>query len=172
MLPPMEVVIALGANLGDRAAHLLAARAAIEADAELHVIAASPVYETAPVGPPQPHYLNAALVVRTTLAPEAVLERCLTIERNLGRVRDVRWGPRTIDLDLLWADDGEGVPRVLSTDTLTLPHPHLSERAFALAPLLDVRPDLADRFEKTLEALGGRPFRAPVEGWTSRVPVQ
>jgi 2-amino-4-hydroxy-6-hydroxymethyldihydropteridine diphosphokinase len=107
--------------------------------------------------------------VRTALSPEDVLARCLAIERHLGRVRAVRWGPRTIDLDLLWADDGDGVPKIVSSETLTLPHPHLDERTFALAPLLDVRPDLGSRFEMTLETLGGRPERAPVEGWTSRV---
>ena len=167
MLPPMEVVIALGGNQGDRASFLTRARDAIEADAALDVIASSPLYETAPVGPPQPHYLNAALLVRTTLTPDAVLARCLAIERTLGRIRDVRWGPRTIDLDLLWADEGDGVPRVVSSDSLSQPHPHLGERAFALAPLLDVRPDLEARFGPTLDRLGGRPPTTAVKGWTS-----
>lgn len=172
MLPPMQVVIALGTNLGDRGAFLRSARAALEADPALRVLSASPVYETAPVGPPQPHYLNAALLVETALAPEAVLARCLAVERTLGRVRDVRWGPRTIDLDLLWADDGDGVPREVSTESLTIPHAHLAERTFALAPLLDVRPDLGPRFEEVLEALGGRPEARAVEGWTSRAGSQ
>lgn len=162
-----QIVIALGGNLGDREAFLIGARRAIETDPDMSVIAASEVYETPPVGPPQPHYLNAALLIRTTLAPITVLERCLAIERTLGRVRDQRWGPRTIDLDLLWADDDHGVPHIALTDALTLPHPHLSERAFALAPLLDVRPDLGSRFVDALNALGGRPSRAPVKGWTS-----
>jgi 2-amino-4-hydroxy-6-hydroxymethyldihydropteridine diphosphokinase len=162
----VDVVLALGTNLGDRAAHLLGARALLEAEPALSVVDASSVYETPPVGPPQPDYLNAALLVRTGLDAEAVLERCLAIERQLGRVRGERWGPRTIDLDLLWAEhDG----RVLSiaSPTLTLPHPHLAERSFALAPLLDVRPDLAPRFAPILAGLGGAPPRTPVKGWTS-----
>ncbi len=165
MLPAMQVVIALGGNLGDRETYLRDARAAIAA--ELEVIAASRVFETPPVGPPQPSYLNAALLVQTSLAPEEVLARCLAIEQMLGRVRRERWGPRTIDLDLLWADDGDGVARIVETPTLRLPHPHLSERSFALAPLLDVRPDLGSRFVQTLNALGGAPAAIHVEGWTS-----
>jgi 2-amino-4-hydroxy-6-hydroxymethyldihydropteridine diphosphokinase len=160
----MDVVVALGTNLGDRAQHLAEARTRLER--VLDVIAASEVYETPPLGPPQPDYLNAALLGETPLDPEDVLAHCLAVERALGRVRDLRWGPRTIDLDLLWADD-DGVVRVVSSPTLTLPHPHLSERAFALAPLLDVRPDLADRFTPVLDALGGRPCVVPVKGWTS-----
>jgi len=167
MLPPVEVVIALGGNLGDRGSYLVAAREALAEDPALEVIAASHVYETAPVGPPQPHYLNAALLVRTALDPEAVLTRCLAIERRLGRVRAERWGPRTIDLDLLWADEGDGAPHEVSSPTLSLPHPQLLHRAFALAPLSDVRPDLGSRFEKTLESLGQAPAVVPVEGWTS-----
>ena len=85
MLPRMEVVIALGANLGDREQHLLSARSALEADPDFELIAASDVYETEPVGPPQPRYLNAALLVRTALSPDTVLERCLGIERSLGQ---------------------------------------------------------------------------------------
>ena len=164
MLASVDVVIALGGNLGDRAQHLLDARAAIETMGRL--VDASAVYETAPLGPPQPDYLNAALRIETELDPETLLARCLDVERSLGRVRDRRWGPRTIDLDLLWADDARG-PCVVSSETLTLPHPHLAERAFALAPLLDVRPDLAPRFEWALESLGGRPRAITVKGWTS-----
>jgi 2-amino-4-hydroxy-6-hydroxymethyldihydropteridine diphosphokinase len=160
----MDVVVALGTNLGDREAHLVDARARLAQ--VLDVVAASEVYETPPLGPPQPDYLNAALLAETPLDPERVLAHCLAIERALGRVRDVRWGPRTIDLDVLWADD-DGGPRVVSSPTLTLPHPHLSERAFALAPLLDVRPDLDARFGPALAALGGRPCVVAVKGWTS-----
>lgn len=167
MLPAMQVVIALGSNLGDREATLLAARRALESDPDVALGDASHVYETPPVGPPQPDYLNAALLVATAISPQALLDRCLAIERSLGRVRSERWGPRTIDLDLLWADEGDGVPHVIATDTLTLPHPHLGERPFALAPLLDVRPDLTERFGARLEALGGRPGARPVKGWTS-----
>jgi len=163
----MQVVIALGTNLGDRAGYLRSARAAIESDPALTVLDASRVFETPPLGPPQPHYLNAALLVETRLPPVELLDRCLAIERDLGRVRGERWGPRTIDLDLLWADEGDGVAAIVSTATLTLPHPHLLERSFALGPLLDVRPDLRSRFAQTLDRIGGPPPEAPVEGWTS-----
>jgi 2-amino-4-hydroxy-6-hydroxymethyldihydropteridine diphosphokinase len=165
MLAAMQVVIALGSNLGDRTSYLREARAAIASGPR--VLAASRVFETPPVGPPQPDYLNAALLVETSLTPDEVLETCLAIERKLGRMRQERWGPRTIDLDLLWADDGDGIPRIVDTSTLQLPHPHLSERSFALAPLLDVRPDLGSRYGKTLNALGGPPPAVHVEGWTS-----
>jgi 2-amino-4-hydroxy-6-hydroxymethyldihydropteridine diphosphokinase len=163
----MQVVIALGGNVGDREGFLRDARRAIEKDADLEVLDASPIYETVAIGPPQGDYLNAALLVRTALSPEALLARCLAIEQRMGRARREKWGPRTLDLDLLWADDAEGVSQIVSTDTLTLPHPHLEERAFALAPLLDVRPDLGSRFGKTLESLGGAPPALPVKGWTS-----
>ena len=169
MLRAMDVVIALGGNLGDREGFLVAARRALEGTRGVALLDASEVYETAPLGPPQPHYLNAALLVRTDLGAVALLDRCLAIERDLGRVRAERWGARTIDLDLLWADQGEGArdPVRVSSASLTLPHPHLGERAFALAPLLDVRPDLLPRFGATLEHLGGRPALVTVKGWTS-----
>lgn len=166
----MEVVVALGGNVGDRAATLRAAREALAADPAIAVLDASPVYETEPLTLPgsesQARYLNAALLVETSLDPEVLLERCLDVERQLGRVRRERWGPRTLDLDLLWADEA-GVEVRRDSASLTLPHPHLAERSFALAPLLDVRPDLARRYGEALIRAGGRPRRVPVEGWTS-----
>jgi 2-amino-4-hydroxy-6-hydroxymethyldihydropteridine diphosphokinase len=100
----------------------------------------SPVYATAPVGGvPQPEFLNAAALVQYDGTPEELLDGLLAIEHKLGRIRREKWGPRTIDLDLLW---GEGV--VLESARLTLPHPHLHERAFAIAPLLDLVPDATD----------------------------
>jgi 2-amino-4-hydroxy-6-hydroxymethyldihydropteridine diphosphokinase len=140
LLAMLDAVIGLGANLGDRRASLSAAARAVETFAR--VLARSALYETEPVGPPQPGYLNAALLVRTELAAEPLLEALLGVEEKLGRVRRERWGPRAIDLDLLWFDGlGHRSPR------LTVPHPSLRERAFALRPLLDVAPsarDLAD----------------------------
>lgn len=95
------------------------------------------VYETAPVGPPQPHYLNAALLLRWPPGElPALLARLQFIEASLGRVRRERWGARTIDLDILWAEDA-----ALDVPGLTVPHRHLHERAFALLPLRDVAPD-------------------------------
>ncbi len=133
----MRAVVGLGANLGDRHASL---RAAIERVAELGVIRArSRVYETEPVGPPQPRYLNAAIAIDTALEPDELMRKLLAIEAAMGRVRTEKNGPRTIDLDVLWI---EGVAR--ASDVLVVPHPRLAERAFALGPLLEVAPDARD----------------------------
>jgi 2-amino-4-hydroxy-6-hydroxymethyldihydropteridine diphosphokinase len=144
----LRAVIGFGANLGDR---LGAMRAAL---AELAVVArverTSHVYATAPVGPPQPEYLNAAALVAWEGTSEALLEALLGIEARLGRVRGAeRFGPRTIDLDVLWID---GVAE--ETERLVVPHPRLKERAFALVPLLEVAPDARD--PRT-----GEPYVAP-----------
>jgi len=130
------VLIALGSNLGDRAGFLLGAVAALSSGA-LADIALSPIYETAPLGPPgQGPYLNAVLAGRTRLSPRALLDELLAIENSFGRQRKERWGPRTLDLDLLdYAD------QVLDEPGLQLPHPRLHERAFVLAPLADVAPN-------------------------------
>lgn len=111
-----------------------------EIDRSLTVEATSRVYATAPVGgPPQGEFLNAALLVLLDGSPSGLMTALLDIERRLGRVRGPRWGPRTIDLDLLWI---EGV--AIDSPSLTVPHPHLLARAFALAPLLDLVPDACD----------------------------
>jgi 2-amino-4-hydroxy-6-hydroxymethyldihydropteridine diphosphokinase len=134
-------VIGLGANLGDRFATLREAARQVEDLAKLN--GCSSLYETAPVGLlDQPLFLNAALDVQSDLAPHSMLTGLLRIERELGRVRDadtVRWGPRAIDLDILWID---GV--VIDDERLTVPHPRLAERAFALHPLLELVPDALD----------------------------
>jgi 2-amino-4-hydroxy-6-hydroxymethyldihydropteridine diphosphokinase len=134
----VRVVVGLGANLGDRLATM---RAAVRELARVAAIAAtSRVYETAPVGPAQPPFLNAAVLVSSWEgSPADWLRELLAIEASLGRVRAERWGPRTIDLDLLWAD---GV--AVEGPELTVPHPRLRERAFALIPLLEVAPDARD----------------------------
>jgi len=137
-----RVVIGLGSNLGDRAANIDAAITALRAYRDLHVLRRSPLYETPPAGgPPQPDYLNAAVLIVTDADGRELLERLLGIERALGRIRPdpVRWGPRTIDLDLLWIE-GEAI----SEPDLDVPHPRLHERVFALRPLLDVAPDARD----------------------------
>ena len=134
----LRAVVGFGANLGDRLATLRAARSELEAVA--HVERTSHVYATAPVGPPQPEYANAAALVVWDGAPGVLLEVLLGIERRLGRVRgSERFGPRTVDLDVLWIEG-------LSVDTgqLVVPHPRLKERAFALVPLLEVVPDARD----------------------------
>ncbi len=135
-MEPLHVVVGLGSNLGDRLAHLRDACARIAEAYE--VTARSAVYETAPIGPLQPDYLNAALRLRTDGTLEDLLTALLAIEESHGRVRtkENRWGPRTLDLDILWAP---GV--TYESPRLTVPHPRLHERAFALLPLYDVAPD-------------------------------
>ncbi|MFZ5891707.1 MAG: 2-amino-4-hydroxy-6-hydroxymethyldihydropteridine diphosphokinase [Myxococcota bacterium] len=133
----IDVVVGLGSNLGDRRATLHAAVRAIEGCATLRKL--SFLYETAPLGPAQPDYLNAAVALTTELSPSELLARLLDIERSLGRERRVRWGPRTIDLDILWIRG-----RRISLPQLVVPHPELQHRPFALLPLLDVAPDAVD----------------------------
>lgn len=130
--------IALGSNLGERAVMLRRAICALHDDPAVRVVAESGVYETAPVGgPEQPDYLNMVVAVETNFTPEALLARCLEIEAENGRVRRERWGARALDLDLLWYEGG-----VRQTETLTLPHPRMVERAFVLVPLAEIAPEL------------------------------
>jgi 2-amino-4-hydroxy-6-hydroxymethyldihydropteridine diphosphokinase len=136
--------IALGSNLGDRAAHLQFAVDALAAAEGVDVIAVSRVYETAPVGgPPQDAFLNAVVAADVALAPRVLLALGQQIERDAHRVRGERWGPRTLDVDLLTYDDVR-----VSDPELTLPHPRMWERGFVLAPLRDVAPDLVDASSK------------------------
>jgi 2-amino-4-hydroxy-6-hydroxymethyldihydropteridine diphosphokinase len=131
--------VGLGANVGERRASLDAALAALAAEPGIELVAVSTVRETDPVGfEDQPRFLNAAAAVETELGPRALLERLLAIERRLGRTRDgPRFGPRTIDLDLLvYGDERVDEPG------LELPHPRLHERRFALEPLAELDPGL------------------------------
>lgn len=131
-----SAVLALGSNLGDRLTALQDALDALRAAPGVAVSGVSPVYETDAVGgPDQPRYLNAVLVVRTSLDPHALLAQAHSVERQLGRSRDVRWGPRTIDVDLIAVDD-----QILDDPLVTLPHPRVHLRAFVLAPWRDVEP--------------------------------
>lgn len=136
------MVLGLGSNLGDREGHIRAAVSALGAEAGIRVLAVASLYESPPFGgPAQGDYLNSAALLATPLSAREVLSRTLDIERRLGRVRPdpVRWGPRTIDVDLLWI---EGV--AVNEPGLVVPHPGLHERPFALRPLLDLVPDAAD----------------------------
>jgi 2-amino-4-hydroxy-6-hydroxymethyldihydropteridine diphosphokinase len=129
-----RVVLALGSNLGDRAGHLRAAVAALGDE----VVATSAVYETPPVGgPEQGPYLNAVVALRTDRSARGLLDRAHELEAAAERVRIERWGPRTLDVDVLWID-GETVDE----PDLVVPHPRMFERAFVLVPLADVAPDL------------------------------
>ncbi|MEO7745269.1 MAG: 2-amino-4-hydroxy-6-hydroxymethyldihydropteridine diphosphokinase [Actinomycetota bacterium] len=131
-----DVVIALGANLGERSATLADAVVALGALEGLELTTTSPVVTTAPVGgPDQPDYLNAVVLARTTLAPAALLAALHAIEAAHGRERVVRWGARTLDLDLVaYGAPGDADEVVQDDPALTLPHPRAHERAFVLAP--------------------------------------
>ena len=131
----IECYLGLGGNLGDRMSQLAEAVARLEREPGIFLRAVSRVYESEPVGPPQPRYLNAVAAVGTLLSPRALLRRLLAVEEQLGRFHRERWGPREIDLDLLFFSD-----RVVDEPGLRLPHPLLHERAFVLAPLCELGP--------------------------------
>ena len=132
-----RVVVALGANLGDRMDNLRRALAALAALPRTRVLKTSDVYETDPVGyTDQPPFLNAVLLVETALSPRALLGACLGIEAGLGRVRTFRNAPRVVDIDVLVM---EGI--CSQEDELTLPHPRMTERGFVLVPLEELFPD-------------------------------
>jgi 2-amino-4-hydroxy-6-hydroxymethyldihydropteridine diphosphokinase len=144
----VRVLLGLGSNLGDRKGHLAAAVRELAAlDADLVV---SSLYETDPVGgPPQGPYLNCVVRLDSDLEPLELLAVARRLEQDAGRVRTVRNGPRTLDVDLLAVDDVE-----MGTEELTLPHPRMAERGFVLAPLEEVAPDLAPQGWR--ERLGGK----------------
>jgi 2-amino-4-hydroxy-6-hydroxymethyldihydropteridine diphosphokinase len=135
---PQRAVISLGSNLGNRLENLQGAIDALEDTPGVRVKAVSPVYETAPWGvapDSQPSYFNAVVVLKTTLPPSSLLERAHAVEEAFHRVRDERWGARTLDVDIVAYAD------VVSDDPqLTLPHPRAHERAFVLVPWHDVEP--------------------------------
>ena len=126
--------LGLGSNLGDREAHLRAAVAELD-----DVVAVSPVYETEPVGGPgdQGPYLNLVVELDTELDARGLLEVCQRLETDAGRVREVRWGARTLDVDVLWVDGDER-----DEPDLVVPHPRMWDRRFVLAPMRDLAPDL------------------------------
>lgn len=155
-------IIGLGANLGERLHTLECAVRSLARVAHIRVVRVSPVYETKALGPPQPNYLNAAVRIETELEPEALLDALLEIEIAQGRVRRERWGPRTLDLDILvLCDPNTRELARYETERLTIPHPQLLERSFALAPLLDVMPELVERWGPALRSLGGAPAQIP-----------
>ncbi|MFF4789983.1 MULTISPECIES: 2-amino-4-hydroxy-6-hydroxymethyldihydropteridine diphosphokinase [unclassified Streptomyces] len=135
---PKRAVISIGSNLGNRLETLQGAVDALEDTPGVRVKAVSPVYETEPWGVApgsQPSYLNAVVILKTTLPPSSLLERAHAVEEAFSRVRDERWGPRTLDVDIV------AYAETVSDDPLlTLPHPRAHERAFVLAPWYDVDP--------------------------------
>jgi 2-amino-4-hydroxy-6-hydroxymethyldihydropteridine diphosphokinase len=128
--------IALGSNLGNSLQTLESAIVSLTQTSAISLQARSHWYQTKAVGPPQPNYLNGCILLTTTLNPHALLQVLLDIEKQFGRVRRERWGPRTLDLDLLLYGD-----RILHTPNLQIPHPHMTERAFVLVPLAEIAPD-------------------------------
>ncbi|HEY9410870.1 MAG TPA: 2-amino-4-hydroxy-6-hydroxymethyldihydropteridine diphosphokinase [Jiangellaceae bacterium] len=136
--PLRRAALALGSNLGDRLDFLQAAVDALTDSPEISAVSVSPVYETDPVGGPaeQPRFLNAVLVIDTTLSPRTLMERAQAAEAAFGRTREVPKGPRTLDVDVL------AVGTLTSDDAdLVVPHPRLAERAFVLVPWADVDPE-------------------------------
>ena len=134
-----RAAIALGANLGDTVATLNSTIAVLAQHPNITLISRSSWYQTAAVGPPQPNYINGCIVIETDLEPQELLTLLLTIEDQFGRVRQERWGARTLDLDLLLYGD-----RTLSTPHLELPHPRMAIRAFVLVPLAEIAPAWID----------------------------
>lgn len=157
MAPESTAYVALGANLGDVKSALRRAVDSLHAAPGCQVLAISSWYRTRAIGPGrQPDYLNAVAALATTLAPAALLHLLQSIEAAAGRVRPVRWGPRTLDLDLLLHDS-----IVLDDAQLTLPHPRLAERNFVVYPLSELAPALVlpdgtsiARLRATLDATG------------------
>jgi 2-amino-4-hydroxy-6-hydroxymethyldihydropteridine diphosphokinase len=149
--------LSLGSNLGNRLEFLRKAIQLLHEHPQIRVVDVSSVYETEPVGYiEQDRFLNMAVKIETTLSPEQLLDTCLEIEKSLGRVREVKWGPRTIDLDiLLYNDDNR------KTEKLIVPHPRLQDRAFVLIPLLEIdrslqHPTLQQPLQQMLDELQDR----------------
>jgi 2-amino-4-hydroxy-6-hydroxymethyldihydropteridine diphosphokinase len=133
----MRAYVAVGSNLGDRWARMAQAARALRAAPGVAVVRASRVWDAAPIGPPQPRYLNAVLELETTRTPRSLLGLLREVERAAGRTRDVHWGARTLDLDLLLHGD-----LVVREPGLTVPHPGMAGRRFVLAPLAELRPEI------------------------------
>jgi 2-amino-4-hydroxy-6-hydroxymethyldihydropteridine diphosphokinase len=146
-----RVFLGLGGNLGEPAKAMGAALEMLDAGAATEVVAVSSLYRTPPWGKTdQPDFLNAAAELRTSLSPRGLLDACLEAERRLKRVRQERWGPRLIDIDILVFGD-----RTVHESGLEIPHPRMLERAFVLAPLAEIAPDFL---------AGGHPLSAWLAG--------
>ena len=131
---PYDAIIALGSNIGDKTGHIDAAVAALTADGHVHLRARSHNYRTPPWGvTDQDWFVNAAIGVATGMPVHELLDRCQAVERKLGRERTIKWGPRIIDLDILLYRD-----QTINNPRLVLPHPHMTARAFVMAPLADI----------------------------------
>ena len=161
-----QAAIALGGNLGDSQRILAEAISVIDQTPEIAVMAQSHFYRTAPVGPPQPDYINACILANTSLSPMVLLHQLLSIENQFGRVRQERWGARSLDLDLLFYGD-----RALDISGLTVPHPRLHERPFVLVPLMDIAANWQHPiFKQTVEQLLAQLPITGVERLSARSP--
>ncbi|MDH3454089.1 MAG: 2-amino-4-hydroxy-6-hydroxymethyldihydropteridine diphosphokinase [Desulfuromonadales bacterium] len=130
--------LGLGSNLGNRLAFLRGGRDTLVNQPGIELIQTSGVYETEAVGGPSdnPPFLNAVMQIQTSLEPDQLLETCLAVETEFGRSRSAKWAPRTLDIDILFYAD-----QIICAEQLTIPHPRLQERAFVLAPLVEIAPD-------------------------------
>lgn len=165
------VVFGLGSNLGGRVSLLRAGAELLATRLGARAFRAAPVWRTAPVGPPQPAYLNSAIALETDLELSTILDVALGVEADLGRERRERWGPRSLDLDILWHD---GAPA--RTSRLSVPHAELAQRPFALAPLLALVPEARGAEGEPLASLpaasiapGERVSPSLTEGFASTV---
>ncbi|TVQ49031.1 MAG: 2-amino-4-hydroxy-6-hydroxymethyldihydropteridine diphosphokinase [Gloeocapsa sp. DLM2.Bin57] len=134
-----KVAIALGSNQGDSLSILENAVTELDKIPEISLISCSNWYQTKAIGPIQPDYLNGCAILEVTLTPEELLTKLLEVEAKFGRVRTLKWGPRTLDLDLLLYGD-----IILETPSLQIPHPRMHQRAFVLVPLAEIAPDWID----------------------------
>ena len=137
-MQPFDAIIGLGSNIGDKRGNIARAIDVLASGGDVRLVGRSRDYRSAPWGKTdQDWFVNACITVATNLPPHEVLQRCFEAERELGRVRKERWGPRSLDCDLLFYRDVH-----LVTPELTLPHPRIRERAFVLVPLIEVAPDV------------------------------
>ena len=161
----VTATLGLGSNVGERLENLRRAVGLLQRAPQIRVIRSSRVYETKPIGPPQPDYLNAVVQIETTVTPPALLAACRRVEDRMGRVRGERWGPRVIDVDVLTY-----AREVVDEPGLLIPHPRMHERAFVMVPLLELDDDPAlpgGRSARDIrfgsEQLAGvRPFAPPL----------
>ncbi|WP_251554337.1 2-amino-4-hydroxy-6-hydroxymethyldihydropteridine diphosphokinase [Neobacillus muris] len=148
--------IALGSNMGNRYDNMMSAISQLTGNKDIQLENGSSIYETDPVGyEDQDLFLNMVIKVTTDLNPYQLLDRCLLIESTLGRKREIRWGPRTLDLDLLLYNQEN-----IETEKLIVPHPRMLERAFVMVPLLELNPDLRMFDEERITA------------WLTRLPKE
>jgi 2-amino-4-hydroxy-6-hydroxymethyldihydropteridine diphosphokinase len=161
----IAATLGLGGNLGDPVAAFAAALSRLGADASIELKAVSSVWRTAPWGKlDQPEFRNMAVLIETSLPPEELLGLCLDIERQSGRERRERWGPRTLDIDIL-TYGGETIDR----PGLQVPHPRIAERAFVLAPLAEIAPAIMIGYQKVaalLAAIASQDVSRDAEGTT------